>query len=194
LELKPRGFAPGKPDRFIGPAFMTNQSFLVERITTPTGPMSIVTQPDGILCAVEWEDNDTRMHRLLARYRGAGFELREASHASTAGQALAAYFDGDFEAIEDLPVAPMGTHFQREVWTGLRSIPVGTAISYKTLAERIGRPKAVRAVGLANGANPVSIIVPCHRVIGADASLTGYGGGLERKRWLLAHEQAASRK
>jgi methylated-DNA-[protein]-cysteine S-methyltransferase len=85
-----------------------------------------------------------------------------------------------------------GTDFQRTVWQALRRIPCGTTISYGELARRIGRPAAVRAVGLANGANPVGVVVPCHRVIGADGSLTGYGGGIERKRWLLAHERASA--
>jgi methylated-DNA-[protein]-cysteine S-methyltransferase len=98
------------------------------------------------------------------------------------------YFAGELAAIDSLPVKTAGTAFQREVWRGLREIDCGTTISYATLAERIGRPAAVRAVGLANGANPVGIIVPCHRVIGANGSLTGYGGGIERKRWLLKHE------
>ena len=93
-------------------------------------------------------------------------------------------------ALADLPTAANGTVFQRTVWDALRRIPVGKTISYGDLAIQIGRPTATRAVGLANGANPIAIVVPCHRVIGANASLTGYGGGLERKRWLLAHESA----
>jgi methylated-DNA-[protein]-cysteine S-methyltransferase len=88
----------------------------------------------------------------------------------------------------DLPLAPSGTPFQRRVWRGLTEIGFGETLSYGQLAKRIKNPKASRAVGLANGANPIAIVVPCHRVIGADGSLTGYGGGLERKRWLLAHE------
>jgi len=101
---------------------------------------------------------------------------------------LDAYFDGrrhDF----DLPLAPAGTEFQRTVWTALCAIPHGRTTSYGDLARRIGRPAASRAVGLANGRNPIAIIVPCHRVIGADGSLTGYGGGIKRKRWLLDHER-----
>ena len=94
------------------------------------------------------------------------------------------------DALDTLPVDAGGTPFQREVWTALRAIPAGTTWSYKRLADRIARPAAVRAVGLANGANPLGIVVPCHRVIGADGSLTGYGGGLARKRWLLEHEGA----
>ncbi len=104
--------------------------------------------------------------------------------------ALRAYFAGDLTAIDNLPVETAGTLFQRLVWRALREIPCGQTISYAQLAQRIGRPAAARAVGLANGANPVSIVVPCHRVIGASGSLTGYGGGLERKRWLLTHEDA----
>jgi methylated-DNA-[protein]-cysteine S-methyltransferase len=108
--------------------------------------------------------------------------------------ALAAYFAGSVNAIDGLPTATGGTEFQRMVWRALRQIPCGETISYATLARRIGRPAAVRAVGLANGANPISIVVPCHRVIGSDGSLTGYGDGLERKRWLLAHEGYATRE
>jgi methylated-DNA-[protein]-cysteine S-methyltransferase len=105
-----------------------------------------------------------------------------------------AYFAGDLSAIERLAVVTGGTDFQREVWAALRRIPAGRTLSYGALATQLGRPKAVRAVGLANGANPIGIVVPCHRVIGADGSLTGYGGGLERKRWLLAHEGAEAVK
>ena len=90
-----------------------------------------------------------------------------------------------------MPVETTGTLFQREVWAALRIIPPGTTLSYGAMAQKLGRPKAVRAVGLANGANPIAIVVPCHRLIGADASLTGYGGGVDRKWWLLVHEGAA---
>jgi methylated-DNA-[protein]-cysteine S-methyltransferase len=167
---------------------MPSQTYQLERIDTPTGRMLLVTQDDGSLCAADWEDYDARMRQLLQRYHGDGIVLKERSGTSAAGRALEAYFEGVFDAIIGLPTATVGTLFQREVWAGLRAIPVGTTLSYGALAGRIGRPKAVRAVGLANGSNPVSIVVPCHRVIGADSSLTGYGGGLERKRWLLKHE------
>lgn len=100
---------------------------------------------------------------------------------------LEAYFAGELH-IFDVPLAPSGTDFQRKVWQALRDIPFGHTQSYGALAQRIGAPKASRAVGMANGHNPISIIIPCHRVIGANGSLTGYGGGLDRKRWLLAHE------
>jgi len=99
------------------------------------------------------------------------------------------YFKGDIGAIDRLPVDDaVGTPFQKSVWRALRKIKSGKTISYAELARRIGKPKAVRAAGLANGQNPISIVVPCHRVIGSDGSLTGYGGGLERKEWLLRHE------
>jgi methylated-DNA-[protein]-cysteine S-methyltransferase len=105
---------------------------------------------------------------------------------------LRAYFGGDLAALDEIEVEfERGTPFQLLVWNELQRIPVGTTISYAELARRIGRPKAVRAVGLANGQNPVALVVPCHRVIGKDGSLTGYGGGLDKKRWLLEHESAS---
>lgn len=102
---------------------------------------------------------------------------------------LDAYFAGQRRDF-DLPLAPAGTPFQQGVWRALQAIPYGLTESYGALARRVGKPQAARAVGLANGRNPIPIIIPCHRVIGADGSLTGYGGGLARKRWLLAHEAA----
>lgn len=112
---------------------------------------------------------------------------RDDSVFKTACEQLAAYFAGERQEF-DLRLAPAGTQFQRSVWQALLDIPYGQTQSYGDLAQRIGNPKASRAVGLANGRNPISIIVPCHRVIGANGSLTGYGGGIERKRWLLLHE------
>jgi methylated-DNA-[protein]-cysteine S-methyltransferase len=170
---------------------VTVQTFFVEHIETPTGRMRLVTDDARRVRAVDWEDYESRMHDLLRRYYGAdSIQLREVSGRSAAALALLAYFDGDLNAIADLPTATNGTAFQHDVWSALRRIPVGRTASYGTLAAEIGRPKAVPAVGIANGANPIAIVVPCHRVIGADASLTGYGGGLDRKRWLLAHECA----
>jgi methylated-DNA-[protein]-cysteine S-methyltransferase len=174
-----------------GPNWMnatTVDTFTLERIETPTGPMRIVSDDKGHVCAVDWEDCRARLQELLRRYHGSSFHLRESKNQSMAARSLLAYFAGELDAIVPLPTAAGGTPFQRAVWSALRRIPAGRTTSYSALAAEIGRPKAVRAVGLANGANPISIIVPCHRVIGADASLTGYGGGIERKRWLLAHE------
>jgi methylated-DNA-[protein]-cysteine S-methyltransferase len=115
---------------------------------------------------------------------------RDDSLLAPARDQLSAYFAGELFDF-DLPLAPQGTEFQRRVWNELRGIPFGSTISYMQLARRIGRPSAARAVGAANGRNPISIIVPCHRVIGANGTLVGYGGGLERKQWLLRHEAAA---
>jgi O-6-methylguanine DNA methyltransferase len=102
--------------------------------------------------------------------------------------ALAAYFRGDLHAIDSLPIDPRGTDFQRRVWAALRTIPAGTTWSYAQLAHAVGQPSAMRAVGAANGRNPIALVVPCHRVIASDGTLGGYGGGLEKKRWLLRHE------
>jgi methylated-DNA-[protein]-cysteine S-methyltransferase len=167
------------------------ETFRVERFNTPTGRMLIVTDDEQRLRAVDWEDHEDRMQRLLQRHVPRGvIRLRGAPRDSPARHALDAYFEGDLDAIRDVPTAAGGTDFQREVWAALRLIPVGLTTSYGALAAALGRPAAVRAVGLANGANPIAIVVPCHRVIGAHGSLTGYGGGLDRKRWLLAHERA----
>ncbi len=163
---------------------------LIDRIATPLGELALVADERGRLRAVEWTDSDARMRQALVRRCGE-FTLTSAANPAGLSAALRAYFDGDLAAIERLPVEAGGTDFQQTVWQALRRIPCGETISYGTLARRIGRPSAVRAVGLANGANPVSIVVPCHRVIGSDRSLTGYGGGIERKRWLLAHEARA---
>jgi methylated-DNA-[protein]-cysteine S-methyltransferase len=166
------------------------QTFFVEHIVTPTGRMRLVSDDAQRLRAVDWDDCETRMQHLLVRFYGPNaLAQREASRPSPAAHALAAYFDGDLDVIADLATETNGTPFQRTVWAALRRIPAGSTVSYGALAAAIGQPKAVRAVGLANAANPIAIVVPCHRVIGANASLTGYGGGLHRKRWLLAHER-----
>ncbi|MGE0796894.1 MAG: methylated-DNA--[protein]-cysteine S-methyltransferase [Lautropia sp.] len=170
---------------------MTTLAFFLERIPSPLGEMLLVTDDRQHLRAIEWHDAEDRMLQLMRRqYRGTFVDLRGTTTASDATRAMQAYFAGDVAAIDALPVALGGTDFQREVWAALRTIRPGRTISYRELAARIGRPAAIRAVGLANGANPVSVVIPCHRVVGADASLTGYGGGLHRKRWLLAHEKA----
>jgi methylated-DNA-[protein]-cysteine S-methyltransferase len=159
-----------------------------ERLSTPIGTMLIVTDEQGRLRVVDWEDHENRMRAQMQKRREDDDVLLEGQAPREVRDALDAYFAGDIKAIDDLPVAPRGTPFQMQVWAALREIPAGETISYGTLACRIGNPAAVRAVGLANGANPIGVVVPCHRVIGANGSLTGYGGGLERKRWLLAHE------
>lgn len=162
-----------------------------ETLKTPTGEMQLLTDANGAVRALEWTDLSQRRARLLKRqYPKQSFRIETAPAPTKAFKALADYFDGKLNALEDLAVIHGGTPFQREVWTALRTIPVGQTVSYGDLAQRIKRPKAVRALGLANGANPIGIITPCHRVIGRKGALTGYGGGLERKRWLLTHEGA----
>lgn len=175
---------------------MTSQLQLqLTRLTTPIGQMLIVADHDGQLRAIDWSDYEDRMLNLLRRYYGnAGFALTESNNLTNLTAAITRYFAGDLRAIENLPVATGGTPFQRQVWQALRQIPCGTTLSYAQLAARIGRPAAVRAVGTANGANPIGVVIPCHRVIGSNGSLTGYGGGLERKRWLLAHERQYASK
>lgn len=166
--------------------------FLTETLPTPIGTLVVISDKSGHLRAIDWVDYEDRMRRLLARHYGAdGVILTPAMESSRLASALAAYFEGNLHAIDSLLTATAGTPFQIRVWNALREIPAGQTVSYADLARRIGQPTAVRAVGLANGANPVSIVVPCHRVIGADGSLTGYGGGLDRKRWLLNHEKQA---
>ena len=152
----------------------------------------LLQEDEGALRALDWADHEGRMHRLLRRHYGdGGVAIADgAAGASPALRTLGRYFAGELRALDALSVATGGSPFQRDVWRVLRAIPPGTTVSYAELAQRVGRPTAFRAVGLANGANPVGIVVPCHRVVGSDGSLTGYGGGLERKRWLLAHEGA----
>jgi methylated-DNA-[protein]-cysteine S-methyltransferase len=162
---------------------------LMDRIGTPIGEMVIVADHEGNLRATFWTDREAQLHDALQRQYGQnGFTLEAAGNPHGLTNAIARYFAGELTAIDSLPVQTAGTSFQREVWRALREISCGTTLSYAKLAERIGRPNAVRAVGLANGSNPVGVVVPCHRVIGSDGSLTGYGGGIERKRWLLEHE------
>ncbi|HET6621223.1 MAG TPA: methylated-DNA--[protein]-cysteine S-methyltransferase [Dongiaceae bacterium] len=168
-------------------------TLLIDRIRTPIGELGIVADEDGRLRAVEWTDHDDRMREAFRLHYGKdGYALKPARNPAGLSGALRAYFDGEVGAIDPLKVATGGTAFQKSVWKALRSIPCGETISYATLAQRVGHPKAVRAVGHANGDNPVSVVVPCHRVIGTNGSLTGYGGGIERKRWLLEHERQAS--
>jgi methylated-DNA-[protein]-cysteine S-methyltransferase len=164
----------------------------IDRIDTPIGKLLLVADNDGNLRAIDWSDYESRMLQLLQLHYGKnGYRFESTRNRNGLEDAVRRYFAGDIDAIDDLPVKTAGTPFQRSVWSELRKIPGGTTISYAQLADHIGRPRAVRAVGLANGSNPVGIVVPCHRVIGSDGSLTGYGGGLKRKQWLLEHERCS---
>ncbi len=159
-----------------------------ERVRTPIGDLLLLTDARERLLALSFVDREEETGHVLRRAGGDAAATR--TSPSSARRALEAYFGGDVRAIDQIEVEMGGTEFQRAVWGELRNIPVGKTLSYGALAVKIGRPNAVRAVGLANGSNPIAIVVPCHRVIGSDGSLTGYGGGLERKRWLLRHEGA----
>ena len=157
---------------------------------SPLGDILLVTDDEGVLRALDFHDHEARMQRLLRLHYGK-LELEPGPAPAAVTSPLQAYFSGDHVALESVKVTTGGSRFQKEIWRALRAIPVGTTTTYGKLAAAVGNPGAARAVGLANGANPVAIVVPCHRVIGANATLTGFGGGLHRKRWLLEHERTS---
>lgn len=159
---------------------------LTDHVETPIGPMLLMVE-DDVMIGLEFDDQPERFMKDL-RHRFSDFCLRESPNPCGFSDQVRAYYAGDLSALDDLPVKGGGTPFQERVWAELRRIRVGTTVSYSELAARLGDTKAVRAVGLANGRNPISVVVPCHRVIGSDGTLTGYGGGLPRKAWLLNHE------
>jgi methylated-DNA-[protein]-cysteine S-methyltransferase len=160
-----------------------------ETIDTPVGALVLVVDETGALRAAEFADARHRLDRWLGRKLGERrAALREGRVAEATRAAFAAYFEGDLAALDRIPIKLDGTSFQNEVWAALRAIQPGRTFGYGAFAERLGRPRSARAVGHANGANPLSIVVPCHRLVGADGDLNSYGGGLERKRWLLDHE------
>lgn len=170
------------------------ETLFIDRVASPIGTMLLIHDCEERVRALDFHNFEARMRRLLRLHYGedgADFVLQSRTTPPLIRQALAGYFAGHLAAVDDIPVATAGTSFQREVWAALRRIRPGATLSYGALARNLGRAKSVRAVGLANGANPIAIVVPCHRVIGADGSLTGYGGGLDRKRWLLTHERTA---
>jgi O-6-methylguanine DNA methyltransferase len=161
-------------------------------VGTPLGDMVALASSEG-LCALEFTGPGKRLARLNTRLER-WFPAHEIvdTEASTLARTrawLAAYFDGTSADIGDLPLDMRGAPFELRVWTALRAIPPGRTTSYGAIATSVGSPGAARAVGAANGANPVAIIVPCHRVIGASGSLVGYGGGLDKKSWLIDHER-----
>ena len=165
----------------------------LDRIETPVGTVLLVVDAEGAVRALDFAGYEDRMMRLLRRHYGDA-PLTDGRAPEPVREAVAAYFAGDIAALDGLTVRTGGTEFQRAVWAALRDIPAGQTRTYGQLATAIGRPKAVRAAGLANGQNPVAVIVPCHRVIGANGTLTGFAGGLERKQWLLDHEARPAKK
>jgi len=164
-----------------------SETFMCDRFKTPIGAMLLVTDDDGVLRALDFWDYEARMRELLRLQVGA-VTLKSGRAPKAMRSALSAYFDGDLASLKTIAWRVAGTPFQRKVWTALPKIPAGKTMSYGALAAKLGSPNAMRAVGHANGSNPISVVIPCHRLIGADGRLVKYGGGLHRKRWLLRHE------
>jgi len=174
-------------------AARATQAIALATAPSPLGEISFALSGD-LLCVLGFEvQRDQLLARLGRRFKVHPARAAESPVIARVRDALARYFAGELRALEALPLDGGGTHFQTAVWSALREIPAGETRSYGQIAARIGKPRAVRAVGLANGKNPIALAVPCHRVIGADGSLTGYAGGLERKRWLLEHERRQGR-
>jgi len=161
----------------------------VATCASPIGSLTLATSGRRLYAldfSERWPRQVPRLERLGALH------FREGADPCGVIARLRAYFAGDVTALADIEVDTGGTAFQRWVWMALRTIAPGKTLAYAGLARQIGAPAAVRAVGAANGANPIAIVIPCHRVIGADGTLVGYAGGLDRKRWLLAHERACT--
>ena len=163
---------------------------IVDAHQSPIGPLT-AAERGGRVCLLHFGADGPDIDPVLERWYPGEPRVRRA--LPQVAEALRRYFGGDLAALDAVPAELNGTPFQKSVWQALRRIPPGATISYGELARRIGQPTSVRAVGAANGANPVAVIVPCHRVIGSNGTLTGYGGGLDRKRWLLAHEGVVGR-
>lgn len=162
------------------------KELLLDSFDSPIGTIIIVADAHQ-LCSLDFADCEQRMMTLLQRRYGPVY-LTQTTDPYGFSSRIRAYFSGDYNSLNEIPVNTGGTHFQQCVWTVLRAIQVGTTTTYGNIATILGKPTAYRAVGAANALNPIGIVLPCHRVIGADASLTGYAGGLERKHWLLQHE------
>jgi methylated-DNA-[protein]-cysteine S-methyltransferase len=161
-------------------------SIALQTVDSPVGPLTIAANGPAV-CLLHFGAANAAARAALAKwYAGQSIE----SHPDPGGAVsiLRRYFSGDLASLDDVEVELHGTPFQTRVWRALRLVRAGTTSSYAELAGRVGARAAVRAVGAANGANPIAIVLPCHRIIGSNGSLTGYGGGLERKRWLLKHE------
>ena len=162
--------------------------FLTDRIPTPIGDMILVAQ-DGVLLLLEFEDATGRVQREM-KLRLKNFELQPTTNPFGLTDIIRDYYGGNIHAIDNILTDGGGTSFEKSVWAELRKIPCGSTVSYGHIARKLGDINMSRAVGTANGRNPIAIVVPCHRVIGGDGSMTGYGGGIHRKEWLLRHEGA----
>jgi methylated-DNA-[protein]-cysteine S-methyltransferase len=172
---------------------MTMRRLFLHRIVAPTpiGPIHFISD-ESSLVALDFGDPQDRLFTLLRARFGADVSVKESGDPLNVASALDAYFEGRFDSLKAISVDGGGTPFQRRVWDALREIPAGETQSYGQLAAGFGKPNGARAVGLANSLNPINLAVPCHRVIGSAGALTGYGGGIERKRWLLGHERETS--
>ncbi|MEL7477114.1 MAG: methylated-DNA--[protein]-cysteine S-methyltransferase [Cyanobacteria bacterium J06555_12] len=162
----------------------------IDLVASPIGHLLVVTQ-NTTLCAIDFEDCKERMLSLLQKRFGE-LQLEAVNNPGGVSDRIRAYLAGDLHSVDSIPTQTGGTDFQQQVWQTLRTIPPGYVSTYGELAQKLGRPRAARAVGMTNGLNPIAIVLPCHRVIGANGSLTGYAGGLKRKEWLLSHEGALS--
>ncbi len=158
----------------------------IDNIDSALGKILLISDGER-LCALDYADYENRMMTLLRRHVP-DFQLRATIDPQGFSSLIRAYFAGDIACINHIPVNTGGTAFQQQVWSALRTIPPGTVLTYGELAATLGKPTAYRAVGMTNALNPIAIVVPCHRLVGANGTLTGYAGGLERKRWLLQHE------
>ena len=165
-------------------------SLMWDELDSAIGRVIVVTNLTHVV-AVDFADCERRMQKILSLRYGDSERSRTDNPLGVTSR-LRAYFAGELDALDDIPADPHGSEFQQSVWRELRRIPVGQTISYGQLATRIGQPTASRAVGMANSKNPVGIVIPCHRVIGANGKLTGYAGGVGRKQWLLDHERAGA--
>ena len=172
--------------RVVGKANEAAVGFELGQLDSPIGTIRVVVRA-GVLCALSFDESWPRDQELIERRFGT-IGLRPAPDPGGVVTALRQYFSGDLGALDRLSADPGGTPFQARVWKALRTVPPGRTLSYAHLAQRIASPSAVRAVGAANGANPIPVVIPCHRIIGANGQLVGYGGGLDRKTWLLRHE------
>lgn len=166
-------------------------ALLEHEVSTPIGSLLLIVDGAGALRAAEWADGRERLPRLLRQHYGSGaFTLTASATSPEFHDAFQAYFAGHTRALDELRIKTGGTAFQARVWQALRTIPPGRPLSYHSFGLRLGLPRHARAIGHANAANPLNIIVPCHRLVGGSGHLTGYAGGLDRKRWLLEHEAA----